>query len=53
MRAMFASQDLWEFVEDGFDKPADEQAFNALTQAEKDVLKSNRKKDSKALFYLY
>ena len=32
MRALFASQDLWEFVEDGFDEPADEQAFNALTQ---------------------
>ena len=53
MRNLFASQDLWEFVEDGFDEPVDEQAFNALTQAEKDLLKSNRKKDSKALFYLY
>ena len=43
MRAMFSSQDLWELVEDGLEKPADEQAFNALTQAEKDLLKSNRK----------
>ena len=53
MRALFVSQDLWEFVEDGFVEPADEQAFNALTQAEKDLLKNNRKKDAKALFYLY
>ena len=53
MRAMFASQDLWELVKDDFEEPADEQAFNALTQAEKDLLKRNRKKDSKALFYLY
>ena len=52
MRALFASQVLWELVEDGFKEPADEQAFNALTQAEKDLLKSNRK-DSKALLYLY
>ena len=53
MRAMFASQDLWELVEDGLEEPADENAFDALTQAEKDLLKSNRKKDSKSLFYLY
>ena len=31
MTALFASQDLWEIVEDGFDEPVDEQAFNALT----------------------
>ena len=53
MRALFVSQDLWELVEDGFVEPADEQTFNVLTQAEKDVLKNNRKKDSKALFLLY
>ena len=53
MRAPFASQYLWEIVEEGFEEPVDEQEFNALTQAEKDLLKSNRKKDSKALFYLY
>ena len=53
MRALFSSQDLRAFVEDGFEEPTDENAFNALTQAEKDLLKSNRKKDSKALFYLY
>ena len=53
MRAMFASQDLWELVEDGFEEPIDENEFNALTQAEMDLLKRNKKKDSKALFYLY
>ena len=35
MRALFASQDLWESVEDGFEEPADEDEFNNLTQAEK------------------
>ena len=50
---MFASRDLWELVEDGFEEPADENEFNRLTQAEKDLLKSNRKKDSKALVFLY
>eukprot|EP00253_Pinus_taeda_P029927 PITA_29927 len=53
MRALFASQDLWEIVEDGFDEPADETEFNRLTQGEKDLLKSNRKKDSKARVFLY
>ena len=52
MRVLFASQDLWELVENGLEEPADEQTFNALTQAEKDLLKSN-KKNSNSLFYLY
>eukprot|EP00253_Pinus_taeda_P026344 PITA_26344 len=53
MKALFACQDLWELVEDGFDEPTNENEFNRLTQAEKDLLKSNRKKDSKALVFLY
>ncbi|MCY6524883.1 DUF4219 domain-containing protein, partial [Actinobacillus pleuropneumoniae] len=53
MRALFASQDLWEIVEDGFEEPTDENEFNALTQGERDLLKSNRKKDSKARMLLY
>ena len=53
MRAFLASQDSWEFVEDGFEEPADENEFNNLTQAEKELLKSNKKKDSKALYFLY
>eukprot|EP00253_Pinus_taeda_P029539 PITA_29539 len=53
MKALFASQDLWEIVEDGFDEPADETEFNRLTQGERDLLKSNRKKDSKARVFLY
>jgi len=32
-------------------EPVDQVAYNALTQAEKDVLKDQRKKDEKALFY--
>eukprot|EP00253_Pinus_taeda_P036444 PITA_36444 len=53
MKALFSCQDLWELVEDGFDEPANENEFNRLTQVEKDLLKSNRKKDSKALVFLY
>lgn len=53
MRALFASQDLWDLVEYRFEEPRYEKEFNNLTQAEKDLLKSNRKKDSKALVFLY
>ena len=31
MRALFASQALWELVEDCLEELADEQEFNALT----------------------
>ena len=53
MRALFVSQDLWEFFEDAFEEPVDELEFNMLTQAEKEIMKSNKKKDAKALFFLY
>ena len=53
MKALFSSQDIWDLVENGFAEPADAVAYNALTQAEKDLLKDTRKKDSKALFYLF
>ena len=53
MRTMFSSQGLWNLVEDGLEEPANEQAFNALKQTKKDLMKSNRNKDSKSLFYLY
>ena len=53
MKALLASQDLWEIVEYGFEELADETEFNALTQGEKDLLKNNRKKDSKARVLLY
>lgn len=53
MRALFASQDLWELVEDGFEELANENEFNRLTQTEKDLLKSNRKKDSKTIIFLF
>eukprot|EP00253_Pinus_taeda_P017412 PITA_17412 len=53
MTALFSCQDLWELVQDGFEEPTNENEFNRLTQGEKDLLKSNRKKDSKSLVFLY
>ena len=52
MKALLASQDLWEFFEYGFEEQVDEDEFNNLTQTEKALL-NNNKKDSKALYIFY
>ncbi|KAH9292372.1 hypothetical protein KI387_042442, partial [Taxus chinensis] len=43
---------LWELVEGGYTEVADQAAFNALTQAQKNALKENRRKDAKDLSYI-
>eukprot|EP00253_Pinus_taeda_P021236 PITA_21236 len=53
MKALFASQGIWELVETGYAEPADATVLAALTVAERDQLKSDRKKDAKALFFLF
>ena len=53
MKALFSSQDIWDLMENGFQEPADGATYNALSQQEKDLLRDNRKKDSKALFYIF
>eukprot|EP00253_Pinus_taeda_P022980 PITA_22980 len=40
-------------IGDGFEEPIDEDKFNNLTQADKGLLKSNKKKDYKALYFFY
>ena len=52
MKTLFYSQDVWDLVESGFPEPANQQAYRALSQAEKDLLKENRKKDAKPLFII-
>ena len=53
MKALFTSQELWELVEDGFEEPKDDVEFLLLNQAGREQLKNNKKKDAKALFFLY
>eukprot|EP00253_Pinus_taeda_P009615 PITA_09615 len=53
MKALFASQRIWELVETGYAEPADATTLVALTLAERDQLKSDMKKDAKALFFLF
>ena len=42
MKTLFKSQDLWDLVENGYSEPDDDEAR----------LKENKKKDSKALFFI-
>ena len=53
MKALFRGQDVWEIVWHGYGEPTDMSAYNNLTQVEKDVLREQRKKDGKALFYVH
>ena len=34
MKALFRGQDVWEIVQNGYAKPADQAAYNNLTQEE-------------------
>ena len=52
MKTLFCLQELWDLVENGFIEQPDQKAYNALLQAQKDILKENRKKDAKELFLI-
>ena len=53
MKALFRGENVWEIVQHGYVEPTDMTAYNNLTQAEKDVLREQRKKYGKALFYIH
>eukprot|EP00253_Pinus_taeda_P023651 PITA_23651 len=53
MKTLFASQGIWELVETGYAEPTDATALVVLTVAKRDQLKSDMKKDAKALFFLF
>ena len=51
MKALFKGQDVWEIVQHGYAEPADIAAYNNLTQAEKDVLREQRKERWKSFVF--
>eukprot|EP00253_Pinus_taeda_P002547 PITA_02547 len=53
MKALFNSQDIWDLVDSGFQEPANVTTYNALSQAERDLLRDNKKKDAKFLFFIF
>ncbi|XP_077234703.1 uncharacterized protein LOC143876907 [Tasmannia lanceolata] len=50
MKVLYGSQDLWDIVETGVEEPEDQ---TALTSLQLNELRDNRKKDKKALFFIY
>ena len=53
MNALFRGQDVWEIVENGYAKSVNQATYNNLTQTQKYVLREQRKKDEKAMFYIH
>ncbi|GAV88028.1 hypothetical protein CFOL_v3_31452 [Cephalotus follicularis] len=49
-KILYESQELWSLVENGLVEPEDK---SALTQAQLTELKDNKKKDKKALFFIF
>ena len=53
MKDLFYYQDIWDLVKNKFQELADAATYNALTEAKNNVLRDNRKKESKALSYIF
>ena len=53
MKVLFRGQYVQDIVQHGYAELADMTAYNNLTQAEKYVLREERKKDGKALFFIH
>ena len=53
MMALFIGQDIWKIFQLGYTEPKNQTSYKNLTQAEKDVLREQRKKDGKVLFYIH
>ena len=53
MKALFIGQYVWDIVQNGYAEPVDQTAYNNLSQAKKDILREQRKKDGKSMFYIH
>ena len=52
MKTLFCSQELWDLVENSFTEAPYQAAYNTLSQAQKVILKEDKKKDAKALLLI-
>ena len=53
MKAFLGSQECIEIVDYGYDEPESREAEESLQEAQKQVLRNNRKKDNKAKTIIY
>ena len=53
IKTTFMSRDVWEVVENGFPKPTNEATLNALSNAQRNLLKENKIKSAKAVNLMF
>ncbi|KAL4387850.1 hypothetical protein GQ457_09G010590 [Hibiscus cannabinus] len=53
MKALLGSQDCWDIVEKGYVEPENAAAEEALTNEEKRALRDARKRDKRALYFIF
>ena len=53
VKDLFRGQYVWEIVQHGYEDSVDMTPYNNITQVEKDVLREQRKKDGKTLFFIH
>ncbi|KAL4312664.1 hypothetical protein GQ457_01G025820 [Hibiscus cannabinus] len=53
MKALLGSQDCWGIVEKGYVEPENTTAEEALTNEEKRILRDARKRDKRALYFIF
>ncbi|KAL4295260.1 hypothetical protein GQ457_12G032180 [Hibiscus cannabinus] len=53
MKALLGSQDCWDIVEKGYVEPGNAAAEEALTNEEKRTLRDARKRDKRALYFIF
>ena len=53
MNNLFIGQDVLDIVQNDYIELADQAKYNNISQAEKDILRQQRKKDGKSLFYIH
>ncbi|KAL4377045.1 hypothetical protein GQ457_02G041120 [Hibiscus cannabinus] len=53
MKPLLGSQDCWDIVEKGYAEPENAAAEEALTNEEKRTLRDARKRDKRALYFIF
>ena len=53
MKALFRGQYIWEIFQNGYSEPVEQMTYNNPTQAQRDALREQRKKDGKTMFYIH
>ncbi|KAL2251870.1 UNVERIFIED_CONTAM: hypothetical protein Sindi_2309300 [Sesamum indicum] len=53
MKILLGSQDAWEIVDKGYEQPGNEDAIDAMTQAQRTSFRKDREQDQQALSLIH